>query len=270
MSHKANLAGLVHARRPLTDLDILDSHAHMGPYNGFFIPDPSPEAMLAVMDRCGVRRACFSSHLAIGPDAAAGNDYTASMVARWPDRFLGYITINPHQDPAGEVERWQNSPQMVGVKLHPDLHSYHVAGEKYRPAWELADRTRRYVLVHTFASSPYCDPDYFGEIAARYPNASILLGHSGATDTGFEKSIRVAKAHENIYLELCGSWMTGKWLQTLVQEIGAHRVIYGSDFPFIDMRYSLGRALFAPITPEERLLVMGGNMRRLIAQAVIV
>lgn len=262
-----DLAGLVLARRPLAGPAIIDGHAHVGPYHGFFIPEPGPEAMLRVMDRCGIGRTCLASHLAIGPDAAAGNAYTAAIVRRWPDRFLGYLTINPHQDPAGEVARWAGDPALLGVKLHPDLHAYPVAGEKYRPAWEFADRAGRYVLVHTFAGSPYNDPGHLRDVAARYPRATVLLGHAGATDDGFERSIAVARDHPNVYLEVCGSWMTGAWLATLVGALGAGRVIYGSDFPFIDMRYSLGRVVFAPIAPEQRALVLGGNMARLIARA---
>lgn len=262
-----DLADQVRSRRPLTGLTVVDAHAHLGPFSAFFIPEPGPEAMLRVMDRCGVRLTCLASHLAIGPDAAAGNDETAAVARRWPDRFLGYITLNPHQNPAGEVARWADDPVMLGVKLHPDLHGYPVGGEKYRPAWEFADQAGRYVLVHTFVGSPYNDPDHLREVAARYPRAAILLGHSGALDAGFERALAVARDHPNVYLELCGSWMTGKWLATLVAAAGAGRVIYGSDFPFIDQRYALGRAIFAPITPEQRALVLGGTMTRLIAHA---
>jgi hypothetical protein len=76
-----DLARQALARQPLAGLTIVDSHCHMGPYNGFFIPEPDAETMFKVMDRCGVRFFCFSSHLAIGPDAAAGNDATAGPTA---------------------------------------------------------------------------------------------------------------------------------------------------------------------------------------------
>jgi hypothetical protein len=262
-----DLARQVLARQPLTGLTIVDSHCHMGPYNGFFIPEPDAETMFKVMDRCGVQFFCFSSHLAIGPDAAAGNDATAAVVRRWPDRCLGYLTVNPHQDPAAEIARWADDPAMLGLKLHPDLHNYPITGEKYRPAWEFADRTNRYVLVHTFAGSPNNDPTMLAEIAARYPRAAVILGHSGAIDPGFERSIAVARAQPNVYLELCGSWMTGAWIARLAAAAGAERVLYGSDCPFIDLRYALGRVVFAPLTDEERALILGQNILRLIARA---
>lgn len=262
-----DLAGQVLARQPLANLTIVDSHCHLGPYNGFFIPEPDADTMLRVMDRCGVGFFCFASHLAIGPDAAAGNDATAAIVRRWPDRCLGYLAVNPHQQPAAEIARWAGDPAMLGLKLHPDLHEYPVSGEKYRPAWEFANETGRYVLVHTFAGSPNNDPEHLRSIAAAYPRVPIILGHSGATDRGFERAIAVARDRPNVYLELCGSWMTGAWIARLVAAVGAERVLYGSDCPFIDMRYALGRVVFAPLTNEQRALVLGRNMLRLIAQA---
>ena len=84
---------------------------------------------------------------------------------------------------------------------------------------------------------------------------------------GAAGAIAVARDHPNVYLELCGSWMTGAWIARLAAAAGANRVLYGSDCPFIDLRYALGRVVFAPLTDEQRALILGQNMLRLIAQA---
>ena len=49
----------------------------------------------------------------------------------------------------------------------------------------------------------------------------------------------------------------------MVRGVGADRVLFSSDVPFIDLRFSLGRVVFAPLAPEERLQVLGRNARRL-------
>lgn len=53
----------------------------------------------------------------------------------------------------------------------------------------------------------------------------------------------------------------------MVTALGADRVLYGSDFPFIDLRYSIGRVVFAELELEDRLAVLGGSMRRLLTPA---
>ena len=77
----------------------------------------------------------------------------------------------------------------------------------------------------------------------------------------------MAQQHASLYLELCGSFTTGHWIKQMVAAVGADRVIYGSDFPFIDLRYALGRVVFAQLAPDALALLLGGNARRLLRLA---
>lgn len=255
------------ARRPMTGVRVIDAHAHLGPYSRFFIPEPDAHAMVRIMDRCGVSLACIASHLAIELDAGRGNETTLTAVDTYPDRLLGLLTINPRQDPAREVERWADDTRFVGIKVHPDLHDYPITGGRYGPAWELARLRGLSVLVHTSEGSPYDDPAMLASVAETHPDVALIMGHSGTTPTGFESAVEAARRHDNIWLEICGSFMTGAWLRHLVESVGANRVLYGSDFPFIDMRYSLGRVLFAEIDDEQLRLVLGDAYRALLSPA---
>jgi predicted TIM-barrel fold metal-dependent hydrolase len=76
--------------------------------------------------------------------------------------------------------------------------------------------------------------------------------------------MKVAGLHPNLYLELCGSLTTGHWIRQMVATLGPERVLYGSDFPFIELRYALGRVVFAGLPPEDLALVLGGNARRVL------
>ncbi|SCL26647.1 hypothetical protein GA0070624_3347 [Micromonospora rhizosphaerae] len=258
------LTEAVRNRVPLAGADVIDAHAHVGPYSRFFIPDPSADAMVRLMDRCGVRRAVLSSCLAIELDTAAGNAATAAAVRSHPDRLAGYLTLNPHQSPEAEVARWADDPGFIGIKLHPSLHEYPVPGPAYGPAWEFAAATGRPVLSHTWTGSAYDDPAMLAAVAERHPDVTILLGHAGALPAGFDTVIELARRHQNLYLEICGSYFTSRALERMVGELGAHRVIYGSDFPFIDLRYSLGRVLFADLPLADRITVLGGAFAALL------
>ncbi|WP_219509685.1 amidohydrolase family protein [Nonomuraea ceibae] len=253
-------------REPLRDVDVIDAHAHLGPYSRFFTPDPSAEAMVRVMDRCGVRRAVFSSTYGIELDASRGNEAAAAAVRAFPDRLSAYIVVNPHQDPETELARWAGTPGMIGVKLHPDLHRYPLDGPRYRPVWEWAERAGAPVLTHTWSWSRVDDPALLGAVFERHPDVKVLAGHAGAVAEGFSRAIELAARFPNLYLEICGSYFTGRWLVRMVGELGAHRVIYGSDFPFIDLRYSIGRVLFAELPLADRRTVLGGAYQSLLKE----
>jgi len=263
-----SLAALARAGRHLgqAGLDIVDAHAHLGPYRNFYIPENDAAGLVRVMDRCGIAVTCLSAHMALGPDWIAGNRLTAEAVAQFPGRLVGQAVANPHQPEAigSELAFTFDSLGFRAVKLHPDLAAYSIDGDGYRPAWEFAAQRGCLVLVHTFHGSRYCDPAMLGKLAERYPQTPILLVHSGSMTAAFPGAIALTKVHRQLYLDLSGSYITGAWITRMVREAGAERVIFSSDIPFIDLRYGLGRVLFADLTPGEQALVLGGNIRRLL------
>lgn len=259
------LGAAVWRREPLTEDVVIDAHAHLGPYSLFYIPDPDAAAMVRVMDRCGVTRTVLSSHLAIQADATRGNDATAAAVDAFPDRLAGYLVINPWQDPPAEIERRADDPRFVGIKLHPSLHQYPLSGPRYEPVWELAAATGKPVLTHTWENSTYDRPAIVGQVAERHPDVTILAGHAGAMQTGFLEAIEVARRHPRVVLEICGSFNSGRQIVRMVDELGPHKVVYGSDFPFIDLRVSIGRVVFAELSEGNRRAVLGQTMARILA-----
>jgi predicted TIM-barrel fold metal-dependent hydrolase len=246
--------------------EIIDAHGHLGPYRNFYIPDPSAEGIVSILDRCGVSRASIASHLAIGPDWILGNRLTAEAVAEYPDRLIGHAVANPHQPELirAELAYAFDELGLRAIKLHPDMAAYSILGEGYRPAWEFAAERGCLVLCHTYHGSRFCDPQVFGQLAERYPQVPVLLVHSGALTAGFEGAIRLVKQYPNLYLDLSGSFITGAWIARMVREAGADRVVFSSDIPFIDLRYGLGRVLTAGLAEAEARLVLGGNILRLL------
>lgn len=254
-------------RRAPAGVSIVDAHAHCGPYSLFFIPDAQPAAMVRVMDRSGVSTAVLSSHLAIQLDAREGNDATAAAVDAFPGRLLGYVVVNPWQDPVAELERRAGDRRFAGIKLHPDLHHYRLTGPRYDGVWEFAARIGCPVLTHTWIGSAHSDLGLLAEVADRHPDVTLLAGHAGGTRPGADAAIEVARRHSNVVLEICGSLNHGADLERMVGELGAHRVVFGSDFPFLDLRCALGRVLFAQLDDAERAAVLGENMQRLLRPA---
>lgn len=256
------LASAVLDRRPLTDVTVIDAHAHAGPYSLFFIPDADPAGMVRVMDRCGVDLAVLSSHLGLQLDAAAGNRATARAVDEFPDRLLGYLLINPWHDPEAELAEWAEDPRFVGIKVHPDLHGYPLTGSRYRSVWAHAERTGTPVLTHTWYGSPYNDAAHVAQVAERHPDVVLIAGHAGGPEPGIDIAIELAARHPKMILETCGSFVTGYHLERMAAELPG-KVVYGSDFPFIDLRVSLGRTVFARIGDAERTAILGGTAAEL-------
>ena len=249
-------------------ISIVDCHGHLGIHPDFPAYKSEPAEMLAVMDLLNIEKLAITSTLACYNDCPHGNAEVSAALAQYPDRFLGYITVNPN--PPGqaldELRRWSHFHSPPLIKLHPGLHKYPVHGPHYRPIWEYADQTGAIVLVHTWDSDPNCGPLLFPPIARSHPHARILLGHSGVTWRGYHQAMEAAEAAANLYLDLSGSQNHRLILEMCVQRLGAHRILFGSDLPFLEASMTLGRVLTADIDDAAKEQILRTNFLSLLGE----
>lgn len=244
---------------------VLDAHGHIGGWPDFLIPDPTPDGLAAMAGRLGVTAIGISDLLAVGADPVAGNRRALAAAEAHPGRFGVWLVANPHH-PAGlyGLPGQLGHEAVWGFKLHPDVHQYTLDDPAYEPVFALAAAHRVPVLAHAQTDSPWSDPARFAEVGRRHPGVPLLMGHAGLWPHGFARAARLVADVPNVYLETCGSRMTGRWIAELVRLAGAERVVFGSDACFLDLRQGLGRVLGAPLTGAERDAVLGGNLARIL------
>lgn len=241
------------------DYLIVDAHAHLGAWGKFRIPCPDADAAVRTLDKCGIACACVSHNLALGADWRAGNQQTLAAVERYPGRIAGYCVVNPHAA-AGQVEaelrRVLSHPGMCGLKFHTDLHAYPFSGPGYEPAMEYAHAHRLPVLTHGWES-----PQALERVASRFSGARFILAHAGAAWNGRSEdlNLRVAKETSNVWVDICGSVGHYGILPALVELLGPEKILWGTDWVWLDPAPSLMRVLAAPISREAKPMILGGN-----------
>lgn len=245
---------------------VIDAHAHLGGYFNFYIPRPDAATMVEQMDRLGVEAACISSIPACGADVPRGNEMTAAAVRDYPGRFIGYASVNPHypERVRPELERSFDELGLSLIKLHPTIVEYPITGPAYEPVWRFASERRTIVLSHTWTGTSTCAPKQFEPLARDYPDVVFLLGHSGGTPAGYVESIELANRCPNIYLDICRSEMSPIWVERLVNEVGADRVFWGTDFPFLEPRYLIGRLACSKLSDQAKRQVFGESVAALL------
>lgn len=248
-------------------IPIYDCHGHLGVHPDFPACKAAPEEVLAVMDLLNIEKLAITSTLACYNDCPNGNAEVDAVIRRYPDRFLGYITVNPN--PPGqaiaELKKWSRFHSPPLIKLHPGLHKYPVHGNNYAPIWDYAEETRAIVLVHTWDSDPNCGPLLFPPIAKAHPHARILLGHSGVTWRGYMQSMEAAEAAPNLFLDLSGSQNHRLILERCVARLGPGRILMGSDLPFLEASMTIGRVLCSDISDSAKEQILRANFERLLS-----
>lgn len=247
------------AGETLADLDIVDMHGHVGAYD-FAIPGRTPEAMVAAMDRIGVRQILCSHMACITGQVETGNREMLEAMRACPGRILGYATVWPESAEAVEAEtRHCLDAGFTGVKLH-NANGFPYDDPAYAPALALANERRRPVLFHTWGQP--AEMAQVRRLSARYPSAALLLGHSGMNHP--EEYVQIARECANVYLEICGSvWPRGT-LERLVEGAGVERVVWGSDAYFMSQAHQLGKVLGATCDDAVKRQVLSTNARRIL------
>lgn len=247
--------------------EVVDAHMHLGPYSQFHIAHGDAAGMVEEMDRLGIRQGWLAAHAAISADAARGNDETEEAVRAYPDRFLGYVTVDPNypEEVAPELERRMARAEFRAIKVHPSLAQYPLDGPAYEPVWAVAKDLNCPVLTHAWAGDALCGPGAVRRVMERHPDVRLLFGHA-LFPTTFEEAARVALDFENVWLDVTSSNQSYGLIEHAVETVGAERILYGSDMPFIGAAGSLGRILYARISDADKALILGGNARRLLSE----
>lgn len=243
---------------------IIDIHLHGGVYRAFHVPGGDGEGLVAEMDACGVDLGVVSSHCAIASDYRLGNDITLQWVRKHPDRLLAYCYINPNY-PAEieeELHRCFATGLCRGIKIHPELNGdYPMDGRNYQGMWRYAAERRLPVLFHTYFGGDRLEVIEW--LAGEYETATFLVGHC-AFDLGLEKAVQMARRRPNMVLDITGPQRFNGVVEYLVGNLGADRVAYGSDMPFIDLGTMLGAVLHAGISEEEKEQVLWRTAARIL------
>lgn len=237
---------------------IIDAHAHISCWEELGIAGDI-DYVIELMGLYGIDKACVSNSRSLRYDFVQGNDEILKAMRKYPDRILGYATVNPWcgEMAVQEFRRRILEQGMIGLKLHvgPTRVDYH--SPLCEPLFREAMALDVPVLTHCYDGGSSAD-----KVASTHPDVKIILGHMGGAD--WFDAILVAKRHSNLFLEICSSNMERGIIEEAVKHVGAERVLFGTDLPPLDPVAALYRVKEANITEREKRLILGENMARIL------
>ncbi len=257
----------IHNGVPLTNVEIIDLHAHLGPTGIMHIPASNPENMIRMMDLCGIDKTVLSPIVGIDADIVLGNDIMLETIRVYRGRLYGACLVNGHYPELSldELHRCFSSDDDVKmIKIHPFSTFCNMKDERMKNIYRFASDRKLVVLVHTWLDNdPYGNQDIFAGIAKDYPDIKWIMGHSGGSHGSFH-AVELAKESDNIFLDTTLSTAPAGQIEFFVSEIGSERIIFGTDDPYLDPRPQIGRVGLARITHQDGVNIFSANARRLI------
>ncbi len=279
---------------PLTQMKVVDTHCHvissdavrypLAPIGGvqseWSSRPTTPDMLIAAMDEAGVAKAAVvQASTAYGHDSS----YLADSIARFPERFTGVFSLDPlESDALAQMDRWMGRG-MTGMRVFttgstmPGQQTW-LDDERAYPVWEKAGKTKLPIAVQMTAEGI----PLLLKIVARFPETNFLLDHlarpvitDGPPYAKAASLFELAK-HPSIYLKLTSRTVehaqSGKatpetFMPKLVAAFGAHRIMWGSNFPAhaATLPHILEDTLrvLRPLDPADQAMILSGAAERL-------
>jgi predicted TIM-barrel fold metal-dependent hydrolase len=249
--------------------EIWDVHCHLAN-----LPGRNPELrlgrLLEFADRMGIGRVCVYMGMKWSYDPSPAdlrqqNDEVLAAIKRWPDRAFGFVYLNPKhpRESLDELNRCVGDGPMVGVKLWVAARANSAALD---PIAQRATELKATIFQHTWIKVAgnlpgESTPMELAALAIRHPTAKFICGHTGGD---WEQGIRAVRARPNIWVDLGGGDPVAGITEMAVRELGAERVIYGSDAAGRSFASQLAKVHGAAIPEDAKRLIFAANLKRLL------
>jgi uncharacterized protein len=191
------------------------------------------------------------------------NANTARIVAQYPDRLMGFAFVHAQRDRGRihamiteAVTRWR----FCGIKIH------RLDAPLTR---EICDVARAFRLPLLY--DPVGKTDLIDLLAPQYPDVNFIIPHLGSFADDWRTHLRVIDQiarYPNVYTDTSGV-RRFDYLEQAVERGGAHKILFGSDGPWLHPEVELHKIRLLRLPPHQEALILGKNLLRLIREGVM-
>ncbi len=238
---------------------IIDCHCHAGKgdlLTGPWDTDAPIELYLKRAKAAGIDKTVIFSPF--HSNYAQSNANTAKIVARYPERFIGFAFVHAERDRGKihhivkqSVTQWN----FRGIKVH------RMDGPATREICEVA---RIFGLPLLY--DPVGQTDLIDLLAPQYPDVNFIIPHLGSFADDWRAHLRVIdqiSRFPNVYADTSGVRRFDYIVQA-IQRAGAQKVLFGSDGPYLHPGLELYKIRLLNLPNSQEALVLGENLIRLV------
>lgn len=201
------------------------------------------------------------------------NDYVAAIVKKYPDRFIGFGSVDPWLGKGAlyEAERAVKGLGLRGLKFEPYRQEFYLNDRRFYPLWEKIQELGVPIMTHTGTIQgsgnrhlKYSQPiPYLDDLAADFPGLTVIGCHPSFP---WQNEMLAVTTHKkNVYIELSAGWPRHfsanliRYANTLLQD----KVMFGSGYPLYEPEEWLNDFAALPIAGDIRPKILLENALRL-------
>ena len=223
----------------------------------------------ALINQCNVTGVdkCIVTSVATTPHHAQSiNEFISQEVKAHPDRFIGFGSLHPESQSLAEDVKHLINLGLKGVKLHPDIQGFKADDDSVMKIFELCNKSRLPVLLHT-GDSRYdnSNPDRIENVLTTFPDLIIIGAHFGGWSM-WDKAPEQLCTYKNLYVDTCSSFyaLSKDRAREIIRLYGADKVLFGTDFPMWKQAEELKFIMKLGLTEEETENILCNNVKRVL------
>lgn len=193
---------------------------------------------------------------------ADSNNRALMLKEQYGDFYIPGFHVHPDyvEESCAEIERMDKLGIRLIGEIVPNIHNW--SDYSCEAFDEILDVATRYHMVVNFHS---IDEDQMDAMVKKHPDTIFVAAHPGEYRE-YRRHLMRMKYSENYYLDLSGIGLFRHgMLRCGIDEVGAERFIFGSDFPTCNPAMFIGGVMLDDlISPEEKKMILAENAKRIL------
>jgi predicted TIM-barrel fold metal-dependent hydrolase len=238
------------------------------------------EELVASMDEAGVD---LSVILNIGwlshQLCVETNDYILESIARYPDRLIGFCSIQPMAGDAAiaELERCFRAGARGIGEMRSDVQGFNLADRAImQPVTDAMIKHDLILLTHSsepvghpYAGKGSITPDILYSFILAFPQLKLVCAHWGGGLPFYGTMPEVADAFTKVFFDTAATvFLYEPYVFTEVSHIvGDDKILFGSDHPLTTQSRPIAQVRSLQLAEEQKARILGDNARRLLSIA---
>jgi predicted TIM-barrel fold metal-dependent hydrolase len=168
------------------------------------------------------------------------NDETAAFVRVYPEKFIGFLTLHPHDaEVLEEMERAVQDLGLRGIKFGPNYQNFDPVGPEAFRVYRRAQELRLPILFHQgtsperFADLDFAHPRHMDRVATAFPDLTVIMAHMG--HPWQIDCFTVIRKHPNLWADISANfyreWSHYNAMRHATEWGVLDKLLFGSDFP---------------------------------------
>jgi predicted TIM-barrel fold metal-dependent hydrolase len=270
---------------------IIDSHVHLHPteevgkmvvemigvpYYSYGTPDDYVKDMKSAGIDMGVV-------VSFAPDNQLKNNNFWTVAITRPGRnkpakypmLIPFISVSPTMKGRTMIEELEHKYKwgMKGLKFHPVAQEFAPDDERMRPVYEWMMKHDLPITAHSGfnvdGKSKFGEPERWIHVLEEFRDLKLILAHmgGGSWDTAVEIADKFPQVMFDTAIAISyinsPTTLDDETAVDLIRTIGSDKILFGSDYPWINPKKDIERINGLNISDNDKELILGVNAERL-------